>query len=167
MSESDRHHQSTAYGWFWAWLTVAAALATTVSAVQMGLREEWQGASIAFILIGTFAFEIKRMFSLLMHADEIQARADEVRASDTGTWRLFVHGEAPERFTVRWDAWGRQYISEARTEDGFNATWVDSLTLAGIIEGQERAGWVPNDDEATRAIRARLDLAPLKREDTL
>lgn len=165
MSESNRHDKGSAWGWVSAWLGVALILVTAVSTSILAFDREWLGVSLGVILLWEIIPAVARRFGLEMHRDEIEARAQEVMASDTGTWRLFIEGEAPERFTVRWDAWGRQYVVKGPDLE-FN-TWVDSLTLAGIIEGQERAGWVPNDDEATRAIRARLDLPARKREDTL
>lgn len=168
MSESNRHDNRTARDWINAWLGVVLILIAAVSTAILGFEREWMGLSLGVLLLLELLPRVRRQFHAAMHADEILTQREEVRASNTGTWRLYVEGEAPDRFTITWDAWGRQYRSEGRTEAGApNATWVDSLTLASYVEGLERAGWVPNDDEATRAIRGRLDLAPLKREDTL
>lgn len=90
-------------------------------------------------------------------------------ASNTGVWRTNLDEVA---FSVRWDGMAGHYWVDGSL-NGMTVDWepwMDSVTLAEIIEREETAGRRPEDSEATRAIRARLMVAgwnDYDREDSL
>lgn len=164
MPENDRHHQSTARDWVYAWFIGATAVAWFVGCVRAVLDQDWTESLATAFLVVELGFAAKRRFSTLMWADETSARREEIMASYLGRWtRVFDPENNPRGmiFTVRWDAWERHYVVNGGPLEGEyldEAVWVDSLSLRAVIERAEAAGFRPQNNEATRSIRARLDM---------
>lgn len=91
-----------------------------------------------------------------------QARAAQARAAqeadNTGVWKA----EGAGSFTVRFDEarssyWVCGWISEHYSVP-FEIEWTDVPALVETIQQAEEEGMVPEDDQATRGIRARLNV---------
>jgi hypothetical protein len=84
-----------------------------------------------------------------------QAKALE-QELNTGVWKAHEAGTFTVRYDPREGTWHVQGWTGPFTEYRSEVTWADPLTLRHMIEEAEAEGMVPEDDEPTRAIRARL-----------
>jgi hypothetical protein len=88
-------------------------------------------------------------------------RREAREARNTGTW--FLGGQTDgDRILVRWDPAVRVYFvkigQEGRPRASRWTAWPNIEQLAEFMTGKENAGFVPERDNPTTAIRARLDL---------
>lgn len=81
------------------------------------------------------------------------------KAENTGVWKAHEAGS----FTVRYEpdegTWWVQGWTGPFTEYPHEVQWFDPGTLRRMIEEAEAEGMAPEDDPATRGIRARLMVA--------
>lgn len=84
-----------------------------------------------------------------------QAKAME-QALNTGVWKAHEAGTFTVRFDPREGTWWVQGWTGPFTEFRTETQWHDPATLRAMIEESEADGMVPENDEPTRAIRARL-----------
>lgn len=89
---------------------------------------------------------------------QIKVKALERMAAHTGVWKH----EGAGTFTVRWDPDARRYFVQGWISEFYSiaheSEWPDLDVLAAMIETAEADGAVPEDDEATRSVRARLEV---------
>lgn len=95
---------------------------------------------------------------VLVLGRELQAQAAKA-AENTGVWKAHEAGS----FTVRYEpdagTWWVQGWTGPFTEYPHEVQWFDPGTLRTLIEESEAEGMIPEDDPATRGIRARLMVA--------
>lgn len=86
-----------------------------------------------------------------------QQQAEVARAvENTGVWKAHEAGTLTVRYepdagTYHVSGWAGPF-----TEYEHEIEWADPATLRTVIEEAEAEGMIPEDDEATRSIRARL-----------
>jgi hypothetical protein len=150
----------------------AVFIASLVSVLAMGDYSKGWGSQDALVVL---PFIVLTM--LLISAQykgwrawaeypEAVAAWDRGMASETGVWR----GELDEvAFAIRWDGLAGHYWVDGKLADLIVdwEPWLDSLTLASYVIEAERGGFVPEDTEATRSIRARLALPTYQHEESL
>lgn len=91
---------------------------------------------------------------------EILREWAQERARNTGTW-VWVSDTGETRVFGVWFEPGRGWFSRFRYyEDNWSPEehWRDAEELACVVITHEEAGFIPADDEGTRAVRARLDI---------
>lgn len=136
------------------WVSYGADDARSVIGSWLGFVAFW------LWLDRTFALIIRRAGAVI-EAAVAQAEKDQYLAGNTGTW-----GNLPNQpgavLTVRWDPglagtyWVKGWISD-NWQIPREIEWQDTQTLRRVIEELEIDGLTPDDDdEPTRAIRARL-----------
>jgi hypothetical protein len=87
-----------------------------------------------------------------------QAKAAKA-AENTGVWKAHEAGTFTVRYEPDGGTWHVQGWTGPFTEYRHEVEWADPRTLRTMIEEAEAEGMVPEDDPATRGIRARLMVA--------
>lgn len=80
-------------------------------------------------------------------------------AENTGVWKAHEAGTFTVRYEPEDETWHVQGWAGPFTEYRTEVPWADPATLRTMIEEAEAEGMVPEDDPATRGIRARLMVA--------
>lgn len=147
-------------------------IASLVSVLAMGDYSEGVGSHSALVVLPfvvltmlLISAQYRGWLAWAEWPEAIAARQSDL-ASNTGVWRDELDAVA---FKVQWDG-----VADHYWVDGVFARmvldwepWLDSLTLADHVTEAESKGFVPEDTEATRSLRARLDLPTYQHEESL
>lgn len=162
MPESNRHDHRSPLGWLLARTVLDAAFVGSLIWALAGADwseglSSWATVIVLPLVLLSYMIikdNVKLWRARAALSEAISAYAAEV-ASNTGVWRDDL-GEVV--LTVRWDGVdGHYWVKERPIDQGAQGDpWMDSVSLARHIEAAETNGLVPDDNEATRAIRARL-----------
>lgn len=144
-------------------IAVAAVASAVALAVEIWL---WLADGLE-TAVGALGWAVIAGYVVMVHLVEpvtrrreiLRERAEE-RARNLGTW-VWVADTGQTKVFTAWFERERGWLSMFRYDErrwSPEEYWSDAEQLACAIIAHEEAGFVPADDEGTRAVRARLDI---------